>query len=64
MCVLSFDTYFSKGNNIWKQDDLIYLYLLTLSLDAVSVIEKQEEKGRKMLTYGARYWFMFPEISP
>jgi hypothetical protein len=53
MCVLSFDTYFSKGNNIWKQDDLIYLYLLTLSLDVVSVIEKQEEKVRTMLTYGA-----------
>jgi hypothetical protein len=41
---MSFNSYLLKGNKIWKQDDLIYLYLLTPSLDVVSVIEQQEEK--------------------
>jgi hypothetical protein len=57
--VLSFDTYLSNDNKICEQDDLIYLYLVTLSLDAMTGIEEQEEKVRTMLTSGAR-WFIFP----
>jgi protein-tyrosine phosphatase len=59
---MSFNAYLLKGNTIWKQDDLIYLYLLTPSLDVVSVIEQQEEKERKMLKSSAQ-WLAFLDIS-
>ena len=61
MIVLWFDAYLSNGNKIYEQDDLIYLYLVTLSLNTMSGIEKQEEKSRKMLTSSALL-FIFPQI--